>query len=60
MKWAIIDFFQVYNSKKRMENKFKMMFRKDVSSVEPDVYSKRFLEFLREHLILKGKEAQSK
>lgn len=28
LKWAIIDYFQEYNDKKKMENKFKSLFKK--------------------------------
>lgn len=51
MKWMIIDYFQVYNEKKRLEGKFKSLFRKTVSSVEPEIYSQRLVDFLKKYLL---------
>ena len=47
---AIIDFFQQYNLNKSLETKFKMLKtgakEKEISSVPPDKYKDRFIEFV--------------
>lgn len=47
MEWIIIDYLQEYNQKKKAENKFKTLFRKEVSSVEPEIYATRFINFMK-------------
>lgn len=47
----IIDYFQVFNEKKKLEGKFKSLFRKTISSVEPKVYSERLVKFLTKYLL---------
>lgn len=49
MEWIIIDYLQEYNAKKKAENKFKLMFKKQVSSVEPQLYSQRFVKFIEKY-----------
>jgi len=50
--FGIIDVLQKYNTKKALEHSYKKMTVKGdlISSVPPDVYSSRFLEFLSPHL----------
>ncbi len=49
---SIIDFFQLYNLQKNLETKYKQLTArvnaKCISSVPPDVYKKRFIEFVKE------------
>ena len=49
IKWAIIDYFQEYNKKKKAETMFKGLFYKDVSSVDPETYFNRFVEFMKKY-----------
>ena len=51
MEWQIIDYFQEFNNKKRMQMKMKTLFKKEVSSAEPEVYSKRFIGFLKKYVL---------
>ena len=48
---AIIDFFQEYNINKALETKFKLLKtgikKKDISSVPPEMYKDRFIEFVK-------------
>ena len=48
---AIIDFFQEYNINKALETKFKLLKtgvkEKDISSVPPEMYKDRFIEFVK-------------
>jgi hypothetical protein len=50
---GIIDILQQYDLKKRGETVLKSVIhaRKDISSVEPKFYAKRFLNFLSEHTV---------
>ena len=49
---SIIDFFQLYNLQKNLETKYKQLTArvnaKCISSVPPDIYKKRFIEFVKE------------
>lgn len=49
----IIDFFQVFNERKKLENKFKSFFFKEISSVDPLSYANRMLEFMKKVLLAK-------
>ena len=48
---SIIDYFQIYNLQKTLETKFKKLNKgvkeEDISSVPPDEYKKRFIEFVK-------------
>ncbi len=48
---GIIDILQQYDLKKRGETVLKSILHKkeDISSVGPDLYARRFLNFLRTH-----------
>jgi len=49
---GIIDFMQYYCIKKRAERKMKkIVSNEEISSIEPDEYAKRFLDFVRRNLI---------
>ena len=45
--FGIIDYTTTFGLKKRLEEKLKMMFQKQPSAVNPDAYSKRFLDFAK-------------
>lgn len=51
IEWSIIDYFQEFNLKKKMEWKVKTLFKKEVSSAEPEIYSKRLMDFLTKYVI---------
>ena len=51
MEWAVIDYFQEYTQKKKAENKFKTLFRKEVSSVEPPYYAERLINFVNKYFL---------
>ena len=47
---SIIDFFQLYNLQKNLETKFKsfkVKSKKEISSMPPEEYKERFIEFVR-------------
>ena len=43
LAYYIIDYLQIYNERKKLENKFKSLFFKSISSVDPDSYADRLL-----------------
>ena len=49
---SIIDYFQSYNIKKKLESTYKVGIKgkdsEDISCVDPDLYSKRFVKFMTE------------
>ena len=49
---SIIDYFQVYNIQKDLENKYKKIRsgvkREAISSIPPDEYKKRFYDFIKQ------------
>ena len=55
---GIIDYFQEFNTKKFLENKYKkMLYGKEVaniSAVNPTIYSNRMFEFARNHIFVRG------
>ena len=48
---SIIDFFQIYNLQKNLEQKYKKLKtgvkKEDISSIPPDDYKERFIEFVK-------------
>ena len=60
---AIIDYLQLYNLDKKSEHFFKTIFRgsgAEISSVPPDRYMKRYIEFMRNEVIIDEKNRGSK
>jgi hypothetical protein len=51
MEWALIDYFQEYTQKKKAENRFKTLFYKEVSSVEPPYYADRLINFIHKYFL---------
>lgn len=51
MELAIIDYFQNFTKKKMVEKSFKSLFRKEISSVEPDRYADRMCEFVHRYFL---------
>ena len=53
--FCIIDYFQVFDFSKNIENKSKLVFGKgvgelpDISCVEPETYSYRFIKFMNDN-----------
>ncbi len=51
--FCIIDYFQIYDFSKNLENKYKLIGNTsnipDISCVPPDIYSYRFIRFLKNH-----------
>lgn len=47
LHWCLIDFLQLYNERKKLENKFKSLFFKDISSIDPEGYARRIILFLK-------------
>ena len=49
---SIIDFFQIFNLQKNLENKYKKfktgVKKEAISSIPPDEYKKRFIEFVKQ------------
>ena len=43
LAFYIIDYLQVFNERKKLESKFKSLFFKAVSSVDPNSYADRML-----------------
>uniref|UniRef100_A0A7S2RY06 PIPK domain-containing protein n=1 Tax=Mucochytrium quahogii TaxID=96639 RepID=A0A7S2RY06_9STRA len=51
--FGVIDILQLYNSKKRAETAFKTIVERStsrISSISPNRYAKRFVEFIRKHV----------
>jgi len=60
---AIIDYLQVYNWDKRSEHYAKTIFRgrnAEISSVPPNRYMKRYVEFMGNEVIINDKNRGSK
>jgi 1-phosphatidylinositol-4-phosphate 5-kinase len=55
--FGIIDFLQDWNISKRLENRYKRIVKlkkgeaTDLSAIEPNLYQKRFSEFLSKHVL---------
>ena len=55
---AIIDYLQDFNLEKRLENMLKTVINKDgaqISAIPPNPYCKRYVKFMREHVIIDEK-----
>lgn len=60
---AIIDYLQEYNLDKKGEHFAKTIFRgrgAEISAVPPDRYVKRFVEFMRNEVIIDDKRKSEK
>ncbi len=56
---GIIDYLQDFNFEKIMENRFKVFIHKEgaqISAIEPKGYATRYLNFMKEKVIIDQKE----